>query len=75
MLLDLSGIYAEDILVGDILYYIPNDLFYKIIRVGIEGDWIVLYTNNDEFYWALDKTERLNKDDFRLYRERAMMYE
>lgn len=27
MIIDLSGIYAEDILTGDILYYIPNDLF------------------------------------------------
>ena len=75
MILDLSGIYAEDILVGDILYYIPNDLFYKIIRIDIEGDWRVLYTDTNEFSWALDKTERLGKDNFRLYRERVMMYE
>ena len=75
MIIDLTEIYAEDILVGDILYYIPNDLFYKIIRIDTEGDWIILYTDTNEFSWALDKTERLSKDDFRLYRKRVMMYE
>lgn len=75
MLIDLTEIYAEDILVGDILYYIPNDLFYKIIRIDTEGDWIILYTDTNEFSWALDKTERLSKDDFRLYRKRVMIYE
>ena len=75
MIIDLTEIYAEDILVGDILYYIPNDLFYKIIRIDTEGDWRVLYTDTNEFSWALDKTERLSKDDFRLYRKRVMMYE
>ena len=75
MIIDLTEIYAEDILVGDILYYIPNDLFYKIIRIDTEGDWIILYTDTNEFSWALDKTERLDKDDFRLYRKRVMMYE
>ena len=74
MIIDLTEIYAEDILVGDILYSIPNDLFYKITRV-VKEDWIILYTDTNEFSWALDKTERLDKDDFRLYRKRVMMYE
>lgn len=52
MIIDISEIYAMDILVGDILYSIPNDLFYKITRV-VKEDWIILYTDTDtgEFSW------------------------
>lgn len=49
--------------------------FYKIVRIDTEGDWIVLYTDTNEFSWALDKTERLDKDEFRLYRKRGIPYE
>lgn len=76
MIIDISEIYAMDILVGDILYSIPNDLFYKITRV-VKEDWIILYTDTDtgEFSWGLNKTERLNKYEFRLYRKRMLPYE
>ena len=38
--LDLSGCYYKDILVGDLLYVIGDDRFYKITKVEFDESWI-----------------------------------
>lgn len=67
--LDLSGCYYKDILVGDLLYVIGDDRFYKITKVEFTESWIILHSNG-EFSYAGDIDETLPKTEFRLYRER-----
>ena len=66
--LDLSGCYYKDILVGDLLYVIGDDIFYKITKVEWNESWIIL--RSGEFSYAGDIDETLPKTEFRLYRER-----
>ena len=66
--LDLSGCYYKDILVGDLLYVIGDDIFYKITRTDCTGSWIDIYSG--EFSYTGDIEETLPKTEFRLYRER-----
>ena len=66
--LDLSGCYYKDILVGDLLYVIGDDRFYKITKVEWNESWIIIHS--DEFSYAGDMDETLPKTEFRLYRER-----
>ena len=44
--LDLSGCYYKDILVGDLLYVIGDDRFYKITKVEFNESWIILYSGS-----------------------------
>ena len=67
--LDLSGCYYKDILVGDLLYAIGDDRFYKITKVEFNESWIILHSN-DTFSCGGDIDETLPKTEFRLYRER-----
>ena len=67
--LDLSGCYYKDILVGDLLYVIGDDRFYKITKVEFNESWIILHSN-DIFSYAGDIDETLPRTEFRLYRER-----
>ena len=66
--LDLSGCYYKDILVGDLLYVIGDDRFYKITKVEFDMPWIILHSG--EFSYAGDIEETLPKTEFRLFRER-----
>ena len=66
--LDLSGCYYKDILVGDLLYIIGDDIFYKITKVEFNGIWIIVHSG--EFSYAGDNEETLPKTEFRLFRER-----
>ena len=65
--LDLSGCYYKDILVGDLLYVIGDDRFYKITKVEFNKSWII---HSGIFSYAGDIDEALPKTEFRLYRER-----
>ncbi len=67
--LDISGCYYKDILVGDLLYVIGDDIFYKITKVEFNESWIILHSNGMLSY-AGDIEETLPKTEFRLYRER-----
>ena len=66
--LDLSGCYYKDILVGDLLYVIGDDIFYKITKVEFNKSWIIIHSGI--FSYAGDIDETLPKTEFRLYRER-----
>ena len=66
--LDLSGCYYKDILVGDLLYVIGDDIFYRITKVEFNKSWITV--QNGEFSYVGDIEETLPKNEFRLYRER-----
>ena len=66
--LDLSGCYYKDILVGDVLYVIGDDRFYKINKVEFNESWIIIHSG--EFSYAGDINETLPKTEFRLYRTR-----
>lgn len=67
--LDLSGCYYKDILVGDLLYVIGDDRFYKITKMEWDESWIIIHSK-DVFSYAGDIDETLPKTEFRLYRER-----
>lgn len=66
--LDLSGCYYKDILVGDVLYVIGDDRFYRITRTEWTESWIIIHSG--EFSYAGDIDETLPKTEFRLFRER-----
>ena len=68
LLMDLSGCYYKDILVGDFLYVIRDDRFCKITSTDWDASWIIIHSG--DFSYAGDIEETLPKTEFRLYRER-----